>query len=188
MVGRKDIVSPKRVAELVRYDALTGKLFWLPRQPTDFDTKHNSPAQACAAWNTRYSGKECFTAASHGYLRGGLLGINMAAHRVAWVLAHGFWPKNEIDHANGNRSDNRLENLRHVSHQENARNQKRKLSNTSGHTGVAYSEKRRKWVAYIRVDYRKKALGRFDRKSDAVAARKSAEAHYGFHHNHGRLA
>lgn len=51
-------------------------------------------------------------------------GKSFKAHRIAWLLAHGSMPRYEIDHINGIKSDNRLENLRDVPHRENQLNQK----------------------------------------------------------------
>jgi len=67
-----------------------------------------------------------------------------AAHRVAWFLHHGAWPMGEIDHINGNAQDNRIANLRDVTHKENTRNMKRRSDNTSGITGISYHTKIKK--------------------------------------------
>ena len=103
------------------------------------------------------------------------------AHRIAWKLLYGEDPE-EIDHINGNRSDNRITNLRSVSRLENMRNRKRASHNTSGVTGVCWYKNRSKWRAYISEEL----LGDFDKFEDAVAARKQAEKEYGYHPNHGR--
>lgn len=59
---------------------------------------------------------------STGYRVIGLKGVSHYAHRLAWLIAHGAWPNNCIDHINRDRSDNRLSNLRDVSHSENMTN------------------------------------------------------------------
>lgn len=46
-----------------------------------------------------------------------------SAHRLAWLLYYKVWPMGEIDHVNGNRADNRIENLREVTHRDNQYNQ-----------------------------------------------------------------
>jgi len=110
----------------------------------------------------------------------------MYAHRVAWLLTYGKWPNDQIDHINGDREDNRLENLRDVTLQENRKNMKKHKDNTSGHMGVVWDESRKKWQARIRVNGKDRYLGRFKDKDRAIEARKDAEIKYGFHKNHGR--
>ena len=92
----------------------------------------------------------------------------------------------QIDHENGDRSDNRIANLRDVPPSENMRNVKRHITNTSGHVGVFWYKPRNKWVARITVNYTLHHLGYFTDIADAIAARKAAEIFYGFHKNHGR--
>lgn len=110
------------------------------------------------------------------------------AHRLAWKLVHGSDPQGEIDHINGDRSDNRICNLRVVSRVENGRNLALPTHNRSGSIGVAFRADRRKWMAYIRVNKRNRFLGNFAKKQDAIAARKRAEREFSFHENHGRLS
>lgn len=84
----------------------------------------------------------------------------------------------EVDHINGKPNDNRVENLRVITHEENMRNVKLPSNNTSGHKGVYYSERERKWKAFVRVNKKPKHLGTFNTKEDAVAARQEAENKY----------
>jgi len=106
------------------------------------------------------------------------------AHRLIWLLVHKVWPENQIDHIDGNSLNNRLENLRDVTHAENGRNQKKRKTNTSGHTGVGRF--RDKWKAQIAVSGRVIYLGLFTDLDEAVTARKAAEVKYNFHANHGK--
>jgi len=102
-------------------------------------------------------------------------------HRVIWIYHNGEIPEGlEIDHINGKRNDNRIENLRLVTRAENNKN----TGTKRGDIGVYFEA--RKWRAKITVDYEQKDLGRFDKKSDAISARKRAEKQYNFHSNHGR--
>lgn len=165
--------------QLLRYDPQTGKLFWLPR----------ADGPRALQWNARYAGQEAFTCVSkYGYHCGGILRKTYQAHRVAWVIYYGSEPYGEIDHMNGNRSDNRIQNLRDVSHAINARNRVKSTKNTSGVMGVTYCRKDRKWAARIRIRGSEVFLGNFDTKKEAVQARKKAEPQYGYHANHGRAA
>lgn len=114
-------------------------------------------------------------------------GKHYLAHRIIWEMHNGPIPEvAEIDHVNHNRLDNRIENLRMVSHSENQKNQKANRMNTSGVTGVHWCKSRCKWVARITVDGKHINLGGFDSKDSAVSARKTAEKRFGFHGNHGK--
>jgi len=83
-------------------------------------------------------------------------------------------PNSEIDHINGDILDNRIDNLRFVTHQQNMQNIKKK----NKQVGVWWDKNRLKWVATITVNYKNKVLGRFDNKEDAIKKRKEAEKKY----------
>jgi hypothetical protein len=159
--------SVERLRAVLRYDAETGRLFWLPR-----------PGKL--KWTVQNAGKEAFTANTLGYRCGTIDGVRFQAHRVIWKIVHGREPKGQIDHIDGNRSNNRVENLRDVSNAENARNRRPYCRTTSGTLGVSWTTHHRRWRAYITVEGKQIALGTFREKSDAIAARRAAEAKYGF--------
>ena len=85
---------------------------------------------------------------------------------------------NYRDHINRNRLDNRKENLREVTPFESVLNRGINKNNTSGYRGVTYSKRYKKWVAQISHNRKNHILGRFDRKEDAIAARKAGEIKY----------
>ena len=85
---------------------------------------------------------------------------------------------NYRDHINRNRLDNRKENLREVTPFESVLNRGINKNNTSGYRGVTYSKRYKKWVAQISHNRKNHILGRFDRKEDAIAARKAGEVKY----------
>lgn len=166
---------------LLKCDPVAGKLFWKSRPRSSF------PSEASwRTWNTRYAGKEALASQSPtGYCTGTLFGKTQKAHRVVWLLHYGSWPESELDHINGVRSDNRIENLRAVSHAENQRNMRRPSTNTSGVVGVCWAKREGKWKAQIKRAGKNIDVGYFASFDDAVAARKFAEAKLGFHLNHG---
>ena len=107
------------------------------------------------------------------------------AHRLIWKMVHGEFPSGQIDHINGMRDDNRIENLRSVASIDNNRN-RAKSNSASGVMGVYWVSGTNKWQTKIGVSYKKLYIGVFESLLDAACARKSAEIEHGFHENHGR--
>lgn len=124
------------------------------------------------AWNTRYGGKPALTCRSAGgYMVGQIDGKDVYAHRVAWTLAVGEIPAGfDIDHINGDKSDNRITNLRLASRSENSRNKRAQQKSTSSYLGVSWSERYGKWVAQITDHGKNIFLGRFHSEDDAALA------------------
>lgn len=116
-------------------------------------------------------------------------GVAYMAHRLAFLYMTGVMPSGFVDHINGDGLDNSWGNLRVVTHSENLRNSSMRTDNRSGVVGVSYYKQTSRWRAAINTrEGTKKHLGYFDNLLDAAAARKSAEARYGYHENHGRRA
>lgn len=111
---------------------------------------------------------------SAGYWHGRFCGKDMYAHRVVWFLHYGEWPSECIDHINGVRTDNRVDNLRSVSRRVNIKNSKRRSDNTTGVTGVSYDKRRCRYVASLRVNGVDLSLGRYKTIEEAAAAVKAA--------------
>lgn len=171
-------ISPDQLRELLDYSPESGTLTWKHRGAQWFsDVPH------AETWNKKYAGKEAFTTVALGYKQGRVLYQLIQAHRVAFALAHGHWPTGDIDHIDGNRSNNRISNLRDVSRSTNCRNSARRKDNKSGVTGVMWNTQYQKWAVYING---KRYIGRFHSFDDAVSARKLAEVAEDYHPNHGR--
>lgn len=167
---------------VLTYDAQTGDFYFLARPRELFQSQ-----RSCSSWKSRFEGKKAFgKPKKNGYLRTSILGLTYYAHRLAWALHYGEWPVAEIDHINGDRADNRIINLRSVSHVENCRNLSKPINNTSGVIGVSWSASREKWVAYIDDAKGRIPLGRFTEFHEAVIARKAAETALRYHPNHGK--
>ena len=138
------------------------------------------------SWKINKSGISKSTAGSlesTGYVSIGYKRVRYKAHRIVWKMFNNTDPQEQLDHINGNRSDNRIENLREVTTRSNALNQRKPCNNTSGTVGV--HKKNSLWVAHISSPKGKIILGRFPSLDDAIAARKAAETEYGYHPNHG---
>lgn len=82
------------------------------------------------------------------------------------------------DHKNRNALDNRKENLRQCSHDENCRNRSKRSDNTSGVIGVSWYKRNQTWKAYISLNKKLVHIGYFTNKEDAIKARLKAEAKY----------
>jgi hypothetical protein len=175
----KEPLSPALVREFLNYDAEKGILTWKKR-----DRKHFKSDRAYNLFHSKYPDVELSGTEQTNQVF--LSNRAYVIHRVIWCHVYGEWPDKDmvIDHINGDKRDNRLQNLRLVTHSENSKNLSRSKSNLSGVVGV--HKRDGKWIAQIRNNYKHIALGSFDNFEDAVAARKEAELEYGFHENHGR--
>ncbi|WWD11038.1 HNH endonuclease [Escherichia phage Phagiculus] len=130
-------------------------------------------------------GSYCGNISRGGYKRFYHAGKRLSNHIVIWNIVNGEIPKGmEIDHINHDRSENRIENLRLVSRQENAKNKGIYKSNTSGFSGVTI-EKNGKFKARISVSGKRVALGTYIDFNDACNAIMKARLKYKFHENHG---
>jgi hypothetical protein len=172
---------------LLNYDRKTGRLLWNKRTPEMFAiTKGGrSLEHACNQWNSRWAGKEALTKVNIGYHCGRLSYQYVLAHRVIWKMMTGEEAV-EIDHIDGNRSNNAWDNLRSVRTSINRRNARLRSDNVSGCPGVFFNTQKGKWQSSIHLASGMIYLGSFDLKENAIAARKAAEKKYGFHPNHGR--
>jgi hypothetical protein len=110
-----------------------------------------------------------------------------AEHHLVWLYHYGNLPI-QLDHINRIKDDNRIENLRECTTQENCRNQGKPKNNTSGQVGVSWCKKTKKWRARIGTGMDRKHLGWFLSYSGAVDARKNAEILYRYSETHGKEA
>lgn len=111
---------------------------------------------------------------SEGYLQVRVDGVWGYVHRIAYALMIGNYPEKEIDHVNGDRTNNKWCNLRAVSHAENMQNRPRAAHSTQPFKGVRQSPTKDKWVARIGVNKKEKYLGTFATAQAANAAYKKA--------------
>ena len=113
-----------------------------------------------------------------GYVRIMIRGRNYRAHRLAYFYMTGEHPKEQVDHINGIRNDNRWSNIRECYQNENQQNRKKLTNNTSGYIGVSWNTKIQKWHA--RIGHCKKIihLGFFDTAEEAYEAYLNAKSKY----------
>ena len=108
---------------------------------------------------------------SNGYYIAVIKGTKQRWHRLVFEYFNGPIPDGmEIDHINNKRDDNRIENLQLLSHKENCRCSLKNSNNTSGKPGVSWDKANKKWRASIKVNGKRKHLGRFTDKESAYQA------------------
>jgi hypothetical protein len=118
----------------------------------------------------------------NGYCYIGLYREVYRAHRLAWLYVTGKNPTRQIDHINGNKSDNRFANLREASNLKNTRNRNLNSNNKSGYRGVSWAAHANKWVAHVMAKGKRKKLGYY---KTALSASKAFQAYA--KKNHGEF-
>jgi hypothetical protein len=142
----------RQLRKWLSYDADTGVLRWRLR-----------PSSHVA------SGSAAGCLASKGYRIVRLGRKNFLAHRVAWALHYGEWPVGDLDHANMDKDDNRIANLRPASRPQNNANSPSRSSR--GLPKGCYKLKgRERWYSQIKIDGETKRLGYFTTAAEAATA------------------
>lgn len=144
------MLNADQVCAVVRYDRETGAFHYL----------HSRGRVKAGARADRMNDR--------GYLVVSIDGLEYRAHRLAWLLEHGAWPVDLVDHVNGNRSDNRIVNLRSADQSQNQMNRTVTRVNVVGLKGVTLF--RGKFRATIKRDGKQKYLGLFSSAEQAHAA------------------
>lgn len=89
-------------------------------------------------------------------------------HRLAWLYMFGEFPKEHLDHIDGDRANNRIENLRAATIRENSQNRK---EHRGGHlVGTSFNKRVKKWESYIQINGKRKRLGYFETQQEAHSA------------------
>lgn len=154
-------VTVERIRALLRYDPDTGALTWISRHSI----------------RIKFAGAPAGSLDPSGYVLVSLDYRRLRGHTLAWVLMTGEYPKGEIDHINGNRSDNRWANLRDVSHGKNMENQQRaRRSSASGILGVVSHKGGAYFTAEISSKGKRRYLGCFKTPEAAQQAYQAAKA------------
>ena len=144
----------------LRYDPATGKLYWRD------DWYPASRPRAEAGYNDR------------GYVYLHHRGRNLLAHRVAWFLHYGEWPPQEVDHIDGDSTNNRIENLRLADRRQNSFNRPKYKCNKSGYKGV-FRRNNGRYQSRVGYDGELIVVGSFACPIEAARAydRKAIELH-----------
>jgi hypothetical protein len=146
-------MTQEELKQILFYCAITGHFTWLKNR---FASKIGTIAG--------------LTSDKFKYKSIGINGSRYYAHRLAWLYVYGYFPDDGIDHINGDKTDNRIANLRIANHSENAQNLNKYKRNTSGYTGVIWHKGANKWQARITVNHKMIHLGLFDTREESYAA------------------
>jgi hypothetical protein len=144
-------LTQEYLKEALRYDENNGIFTWNHRPLDHFESKW-----AFTIWNKTLEHKIAGCAKRSGNTKYIYIRINdkeYLAHRLIWLYVHGEWPV-QIDHEDGDGLNNKLKNLRNVSHKGNARNCRLGKNNKSGIMGVILNKKTNKWESRIKVSYK----------------------------------
>jgi len=107
---------------------------------------------------------------SEGYRKLRLFGTAYYSHTLAWLYVYGYFPKNDLDHVDRNKANNRIGNLREATRSENVMNCGLRSNNTSGFRGVTWLKRRSRWVARIYVEGKREQIGYFKTAEEAGRA------------------
>ncbi len=163
------MINQKRLKEVLNYDSDTGFFTWKLKLS-----------------NRIKIGSRAGSARPLGYREIGIDNNNYLEHRLVWLFVHGNFPPFELDHRDGNPSNNIVSNLRLCGRSGQSKNTRISKNNKCGIKGVCYRTDRDKWRANIFINNRQTHLGYFDTKEEAAKAyRDAADKHFGEFSNHG---
>jgi hypothetical protein len=148
-------LSQNELNSIFEYEPLTGVVRWKERR--------SNIAQGSIAGCVHGSGYKVVTINSKTY----------KLHRIIWIMLFGQIPENfYLDHINGNKIDNRLENLRLATNNQNQQNRPAPKNSSSGYRGVTWHKQVNKWMARICHEGKRTTIGFFDTAEDAYEAYK----------------
>jgi hypothetical protein len=159
---------------LALFEYRDGKLFWRhcvlsnPSELTAADKRH-----------LKYAGRKAGTGNGNGYLTTSYRDKRYYIHHLVFLMFHGYRPK-LLDHINGVRDDNRIENLREVTTSQNSMNTSLRSDNVSGTKGVSWHKGAKKWTVTLQVGKVPKYMGLYeDYELACLMASEARDAYHG---------
>lgn len=141
----------EELRSFLRYEPETGLFYWIGRRP-----KVKVGSVAGGEYN--------------GYIGIRFLDRVIYAHRLAYLFTYDKWPEGDVDHKDGDKKNNRIDNLRACTRSQNNGNRRRDQRNKSGLKGVSWNRICNRWSAFIGRDGITIYLGLFDTSAAAHAA------------------
>ena len=145
------LITQEDLKSILSYEVDTGRFLWLVKR--------------CPS---TYIGKQAGNTDVKGYVRIQLSGRNYLAHRLAWLYVYGKFADGDIDHIDGNPSNNTINNLRIATRSQNMQNQRNAQRGTkAGLLGVSWHARTNEWRSFINIDGKRKQIGTFKTPEDA---------------------
>ena len=144
-------LTQEYLKKILKYSSTTGKLIWLTNMK-----------------NNKVKNKEAGTITQYGYVQIRINNKLYLGHRLIWLHQYGVWPKNHIDHINGIRNDNRIENLREATSRDN--NLNRGIHRKGHLAGTSFHKRDKKWNAKIVINGQSIYLGAYNTPLEAHLA------------------
>jgi hypothetical protein len=161
-MAAKSLPSAEYLRQCFIYDPETGSLTWRTSRPRE----HFTTDAGQRRWITQVAGRPAGSLNRHLYVSINRVGYQV--HRVIWKMVSGIDPTKEIDHRNGDKTDNRWRNLREATRQQNVLNTPRRKQKGTLPKGVSVNHKR--YAAHIKRNGKQVHLGTFDTPTEAHSA------------------
>lgn len=162
------MLTQVELKDLLHYDPDTGEFYWLKKVLKDTVKIKRAGSKYKSGYRFIKIGKKYYP-----------------EHRLVWLYVYGNFPDKDIDHINHIKDDNRLCNLREVTHAQNMKNLPLAKNNSSGVSGIYWCKTKGKYISQIKLNGKRIYQRSFHDINEAISQRKAKLLELGFHPNHG---